>query len=175
MAGETSKIRETVLSFIKPGMNGIDLGYGGDCLSPSTIALDQVKPYNWVGKDPQQLFGSALDLYWFKANVLDYVYSSHLLEDFENTTEILKEWRRVIKPNGLLILYLPNEKRYRAIERPELYNKNHKCLEMSLEYMRPVLTKCGFNIVFERDETGPKEYGFLIIAEKKHDTSIHLS
>jgi len=41
----------------------------------------------------------------------DFVLSSHNLEHFANPVKALKEWQRVIRPGGGLILVLPNGKR----------------------------------------------------------------
>ena len=38
----------------------------------------------------------------------DYVFSSHCLEHLERWREALLEWRRVLKPGGVLYLYLPH-------------------------------------------------------------------
>jgi len=43
-----------------------------------------------------------------KDNSLDFVFSSHTLEHLEKWQEALKEWYRVLKPNGILFLYLPH-------------------------------------------------------------------
>ncbi len=41
----------------------------------------------------------------------DFILSAHNLEHFANPIKALKEWQRVLKPNGTLVLVLPN---YRA-------------------------------------------------------------
>ena len=38
----------------------------------------------------------------------DFVFSSHCLEHLERWQEALLEWRRVLKPGGVLYLYLPH-------------------------------------------------------------------
>ncbi|MEI8393234.1 MAG: methyltransferase domain-containing protein [Rhodospirillaceae bacterium] len=38
----------------------------------------------------------------------DYVFSSHCLEHLERWSDALLEWRRVLKPGGILYLYLPH-------------------------------------------------------------------
>jgi SAM-dependent methyltransferase len=38
----------------------------------------------------------------------DYVFSSHCLEHLARWPEALLEWRRVLKPGGILYLYLPH-------------------------------------------------------------------
>jgi ubiquinone/menaquinone biosynthesis C-methylase UbiE len=37
----------------------------------------------------------------------DVLLSSHNLEHFANPIKALKEWRRVLRPNGALVLVLP--------------------------------------------------------------------
>jgi SAM-dependent methyltransferase len=41
----------------------------------------------------------------------DFVLSSHNLEHFANPVKALKEWRRITRPNGTLILVLPDYRR----------------------------------------------------------------
>lgn len=69
---ETSVARASLSKYCMG--NGIDIGYGGDPIIPSAITLDQLKPYNWVGKAPQNLVGDCKDLYWFKDGVMDFCY-----------------------------------------------------------------------------------------------------
>jgi predicted SAM-dependent methyltransferase len=118
--------------------DGLDLGCGHSKIKPSAIAMDQPQGYTKVGEDPIQLHGDATNLHWFRDGVLDYIYSSHLLEDFTTTVPILKEWTRVIKKGGVLVLYLPHELIYRAHCKAtgQGYNLAHKLEQFSLEYMR---------------------------------------
>src|SRR3972149_2826407 len=104
---ETFRCRERLKKFCTG--YGLDIGYGGDPIVPSAITVDLPKPYAKVGECPLNLGGDAGNLRWFRDTVLDYVYSSHLLEDFPayKTEAVLREWMRVLKPRGNLILYLP--------------------------------------------------------------------
>lgn len=43
-----------------------------------------------------------------KNESLDFIFSSHTLEHLENWQQALREWHRVLKPNGILFLYLPH-------------------------------------------------------------------
>jgi SAM-dependent methyltransferase len=43
--------------------------------------------------------------------IYDFVLSSHNLEHFANPVKALKEWQRVLKPNGVLLLVLPYYRR----------------------------------------------------------------
>lgn len=108
---ETGKVRARLQGYCTG--DGIDVGYGGDPICPSAIAMDLPEPYAHYRDFPQHLHGRAESLHWFRDGVLNYVYSSHVLEDFEDTRAVLLEWWRVLKPGGHLILFLPDEQRYR--------------------------------------------------------------
>ena len=60
------------------------MGFGGDPIVPNAICMDLPKKYAHYEGHPQHLHGSADNLNWFKDNSLDWVYSSHVFEDFEN-------------------------------------------------------------------------------------------
>ena len=46
----------------------------------------------------------------FKTNSVDYIYASHVLEyfDYNEAYKVLKEWKRVLKPNGILRISIPD-------------------------------------------------------------------
>jgi predicted SAM-dependent methyltransferase len=149
---------------------GLDLGFGGDPITRSAIAVDLHKPYTNLGDSPQHLWGDARNLYWFTNGCLDYVYSSHLLEDFpENETlSIVNEWLRVLKPGGVLVLNLPNEQIYRNYceKAGQPINKSHSNCSISLEwFISNILSKLtGVSAIYSRDYMG--SYSFEIVLRK---------
>jgi ubiquinone/menaquinone biosynthesis C-methylase UbiE len=167
---ETSKFRFLFLDYCKG--NGIDVGFGGDPIVPTAITIDLSKPYAETGKSPQNLKGDGRNLYWFNDNTLDYVYSSHLLEDFIDTKEVLQEWIRVLKPNGYLLLLLPDEQRCRVYFRKSCkpYNEHHKHEDFSLNKIKEILKSLEVKIIKEIDnlvyEPEQSDYNFAIIAQK---------
>lgn len=50
------------------------------------------------------------DLSFLQDNYADLIYASHVIEYFDQieTVEVLKEWRRVLKPEGVLRLAVPD-------------------------------------------------------------------
>jgi ADP-heptose:LPS heptosyltransferase len=54
----------------------------------------------------------------FSDNQFDYVFDTHQLGDFSCTEAILKEWWRVIKPGGFLILYEQDKDYYPLVGTP---------------------------------------------------------
>ena len=132
---ETSKCRERLAPFCTG--NGIDIGPGGDPITASAVRVDLPQPYTNVGNLPVQLAGDATNLHWFRDGVLDFVYSSHVLEDFVETADVLSEWLRGLKPGGHLIIYCPDEQRFRAHckNTGQPYNTAHKLENFSLEHV----------------------------------------
>ena len=147
--------------------NGVDLGFGGDPIVETAVTVDLCRPYARYSERKANLAGDARDLYWFKDNVLDYVYSSHLLEDFTNTEEVLREWIRVLKPGGNLVLYCPDERLYRkhCSAQGKQPNVHHKIADFSLEYVQKVLDNIGqTETVYSNPHV--EDYSFEIVAVK---------
>lgn len=162
---ETSKCRERLAPFCVG--NGLDLGFGGDPISNSAVRMDFISPYASVGKYPVQLGGKAEDLYWFKDNVMDYIYSSHLLEDFFDTKAVLLEWLRVLKPGGKLIIFCPDEQIFRkhCKETGQPYNTAHVHEYFSLQFVKDILKEIGkTKIIYEKDKVDI--YSWDLVCEK---------
>jgi SAM-dependent methyltransferase len=62
-------------------------------------------PHRAAGKN---IFCDGSDLSIVADNNYDFILSSHNLEHFANPVKALKEWQRVTRPGGTLILVLPN-------------------------------------------------------------------
>jgi ubiquinone/menaquinone biosynthesis C-methylase UbiE len=164
---ETPKCRERLTKYCLG--YGVDIGYGGDTIVPSAISVDLPVPYTHVGDHPLNLGGDAKFLYWFESNVLDYVFSSHLLEDFEDTENVLKEWIRVIKPGGYLVIFCPDEQIYREHCRKtgQSYNNAHKIQNFSLSYVKSILINKIGNIDVIHENPLIDEYSFEIVIRKR--------
>lgn len=113
---ETAKHRELVLQYCSG--NGVDLGSSGDPIVPWAIQVDLPRDRYWAyntgrGESVIQWRGDALNLP-FKDGTLDFVHSSHLIEDFTDWEQPLREWDRVLKVGGYLIIAVPDHERFRA-------------------------------------------------------------
>jgi predicted SAM-dependent methyltransferase len=86
-------------------MNGVDVGCGNSPLSPDVLALD-VQANREYAK--AQIVWNCHDLELFSDGVLDFVFSSHVLEDFEDIPVVFLNWWKKIKVDGLMILLLPD-------------------------------------------------------------------
>lgn len=162
---ETSKCRAR-LTYYCVGY-GVDLGPGGDPITESAVRVDLPAPYSSAGILPVQLGGDAANLYWFRDGVLDYVYSSHLLEDFADTKTVLIEWLRVLKPGGNLVLFCPDEQLFRSHCRltGQVYNAHHKHADFSLAKVKTILSEIGQTAcIHERDTVDM--YSWELVARK---------
>jgi SAM-dependent methyltransferase len=162
---ETNKHRDIFLPFCVG--NGLDIGFGGTPIVDTAICFDlpEGKRYSFVGESPQHLSGSADDLYMFKDNSLDYVYSSHLIEDFEDTKKVLEEWLRVIKHNGYLCLLFPDEQTYRC--RSKTHNSAHKHLFFGLHTITKLMHDLNAPIVLAKQLFGNNDYNCAVIVRKE--------
>lgn len=126
------------------------------------------RPYSGVGNGSVQLGGDAARLPWFADGVLDFVYSSHLLEDFEDTETPLREWLRVLKPGGRLVLFCPDEQVYRAhCDRTgQPYNEHHKHADFSLAKVTGILERIGGTRVLLENPL-VDVYSWELVAEKE--------
>jgi SAM-dependent methyltransferase len=115
---ETSKVRRWVLPYCIG--NGCDIGFGGDkVVKTNCDGIDFPQPYANAGKDKVDIPCDVIkDEIPVADNTYDYVYTSHLIEDFKDTTDALKKFIRILKNNGTLILVFPDQPKY------EQYCKN---------------------------------------------------
>jgi len=97
---------------------GIDLGCGISKIKVDAIGLDIYHPDADMRKDAR-----VMD--FFPDKHFDYVYSSHLLEEIENTEATLKEWLRILKEGGFLVLNQADKDLYYSLGDPAC-NTNHK-------------------------------------------------
>jgi predicted SAM-dependent methyltransferase len=168
---ETAKHRDVVAPHCRG--YGLDLGFGGDPVTPTAIRVDLPQPYANAGHEPVQLGGDVRSLYWFRDGVLDFVYSSHVLEDFDEgeTEPVLREWARVVRTGGRIVLLLPDQQRYLrwcSVHGGE--NLNHSVDRFSLDYVREVAARVGgLEEVAAEPELG--DYSFLVVFEKRSETA----
>jgi SAM-dependent methyltransferase len=99
---------------------GLDIGYAGykvnvTSILPSAIGVDTNYPgYN------------GLTLPFADASQ-DYVYNSHCLEHISDYKTILRDWYRVLKPGGFMIIIVPHRDLYeKRLNLPSRYNQDHK-------------------------------------------------
>lgn len=132
---------------------GIDVGCGTNRLSPDILAIDRqnnkkyshadvihdchdldIKSVQWHDKE-----------YPFMIDSIDFIFSSHCLEDFEDIPIVFMNWWKKLKPNGYMILLLPDmeNERYPKCNDPQ-GNPSHRT-DVGAGYMRGLLDSLKYH------------------------------
>jgi SAM-dependent methyltransferase len=101
---------------------GIDIGAGPDSLGQYAeffFAMTGCKAWDLPDGDAQ-LLATIADA------SLDFAHSSHCLEHLRDPVEALRNWLRVIKPGGHVIVTIPDEDMYEQGIFPSVLNTDHK-------------------------------------------------
>ncbi|HEX8442045.1 MAG TPA: methyltransferase domain-containing protein [Allosphingosinicella sp.] len=102
--------------------SGIDIGGKPDPLALYTELfplMDSVRVWDWEDGDAQ--FMAGVDDQSF-----DFVFASHCLEHLVDPREGLRNWMRIVKPGGHLIINVPDEDMYEQGIFPSTFNRDHK-------------------------------------------------
>lgn len=169
---ETSKVRHMVVDYCNG--YGCDIGFGGDKIKKiDCIGIDYAKPYAHTGKDKVDVACDVMnEPIPLPDNTFDYVYSSHLIEDFKDTRAALIEFIRIMKSDGNLVLVFPDQKLYEEYceKTGQPVNTYHIHKEMGYDYMVTTLNNIK-DISYEIQFCSNCEidYNVVIVAKvKKH-------
>lgn len=102
----------------------------------------------------------------------DFVFSSHLLEHIEKWENALKEWWRVLKPGGHLLLYLPDEDEYPKVGEKGA-NPDHK---WNVNYDKIVTAMKGiggWDLVDFQKRNQDDEYSLYFVFKKYSEAKMH--
>ena len=157
--------------------HGVDVGCGTNRLSTEILSIDQQPNQEYAHAD---IVHDCKDLncepfnfggheYTFKENTLDFIFSSHCLEDFENIYEVFKNWWSKLKPNGKMLLLLPDMEggRYPKVDDPK-GNPSHRT-DVGKDYILKMLVDLGVIYKMIQCDTLPhnKTCSIDFVIEKK--------
>lgn len=115
---EASKAKERYLregtfsKYFADNYRILDIGCGDDKIVPHARGWD-------VGDgDAQNLVGLE--------GSFDVIFSSHCLEHLRDPQAAVARWWKVLKPNGRMIIIVPDEDTYEHCTFPSIYNTDHK-------------------------------------------------
>ena len=137
---------------------GIDVGGNNETLSfPGADIIDKKNIKKGIKHDA---YNTGKD-----DDSLDYVFSSHCLEHLQNPEKAIREFYRVLKPGGILFLYLPfpNDKLYDPNLNLEV-RKQHRWQPWPYDVARLLLMEC-FQILYiegQRDQAS----SFIVVGRK---------
>jgi predicted SAM-dependent methyltransferase len=156
--GETDLCRGRLLKYCAG--QGVDLGCGNVKIKPDAIGIDLYHPNADMHEDVR-------DLSCYPKGHFDYVYSSHMLEELENTEATLREWLRILKPGGYLVLYQADRDLYYPLGDPRC-NSNHKH-HFKWGELWAILEKIGNTELVQHavySEEPYKEWSFELVVRK---------
>ncbi len=102
--------------------HGVDIGGKPDPLAlyqDFFPLINSVKIWDIEDGDAQFMGGVPDESY-------DFVHSSHCLEHLQDPFEGLKNWSRILKPGGYMVVTVPDEDLYEQGVFPSTYNRDHK-------------------------------------------------
>ncbi len=101
---------------------GIDIGAGNDPLGQYIELfplMESCLSYDKADGDAQEMKGIPDGKY-------DFVHSSHCLEDLQSPIDALRNWFRILKPGGHMVVTVPDEDMYEQGVWPSTFNSDHK-------------------------------------------------
>ena len=165
---ETAKIREKVCQYL----SGVvcDIGCGHDKICPEAIGIDGRQVFTG-GIVQEGLVNFPVEL----NETVNVVYSSHTLEHIEDDYAAITSWAKLLKPNGYLILYLPDGRHYNNYANLE-HMRDYQYEQFMMFFRRAF---CGegknfkgeylpktFEMVEDGPDIGPDRYSFYLVARK---------
>jgi predicted SAM-dependent methyltransferase len=137
---------------------GLDLGCGGTKIRTDAIGIDLYSPVADMNCDAQLLEQ-------YPNEFFDYVFSSHLLEEIADTESTLREWLRVIKKKGYLVLYQADKDIYYPLGHPQC-NRMHKH-HFSWEDLWEILKRIGgVKLIHHYRKPDKSEWSFELVVKK---------
>ena len=158
-ASESQKIYCMISKYVD-GKKGLDIGCGGWKMIGSTgidIRPGAADIIGDITKGLRYVLGQKKGRGRLKK--FDYIFSSHLLEDFEEPVQewLIEDWVRHLKPGGHLILYVPERGKYLGV------NQAHKH-EFSPPELRELITIKGLTVVDFFIESIVRQGAYSIVA-----------
>ena len=159
LGNEVRKVRDRIATYLHGVI--LDVGCGDEKVCVEAIGLDMSEAANircdLSHPDSLKLFGD---------ESADVVFSSHFLEDIYDYKGMLREFMRIVKPGGRVILYLPHRGLYPNIGQPGA-NVNHKHDFVPSD----IVSALPGSFVVERNEvcSDDDEYSFELIIKKISD------
>ena len=168
---ESKKICWHVAPYLRG--RGLDVGAGSFKVLPHVISVDNGHHMHTFGiASKPDIIAEADDLGVFADQSMDFVYSSHTLEHVQDYKKTLKEWWRLVKVGGYLVLYLPHRDFYPNIGQPGS-NPDHKHDFHQDDIVGAM--PAGYDIVECEERNGDDEYSFLLVLKRLQGNKRHAS
>jgi len=159
---ESAKIKHLIVPYTRGAV--LDVGSGPNRVFPHFLTLDSGKDFGGARVADMPAPGDTLPM--FADAIFDAVFSSHFLEHVEDYRAALKEWWRVLRLGGHLVLYLPHKDLYPRCGTPGA-NPDHKH-DFGPEDILAAFNDFGFgaDVVEEDVRDQGDEYSFFLVLRK---------
>lgn len=140
-----------IIKSLVQGKNVLELGCGSRKIVPDSIGVDiiengkQARDYD-KRVSVADVQCDVTDPLPFERDQFETVIASHIIEHCVDTVGTLMNWKKVLKPGGMLIISTPNELITNGIP----LNPEH-CHTFTQESLRSLLELVGFKQTFSRD------------------------
>lgn len=161
---ESKKIVWTVAPYLRG--RGVDIGAGDFKILPHAISVDDGSHAQFGFSHRPDINSDATKLDVFGSASMDWVYSSHTLEHVVDMVATLREWWRLVKPGGYLLLYLPHKDFYPHAG-TEGANPDHKRDLLPEDVITAM--PGGWDLIRNEDRNLDMEYSFLQVYRKLQD------
>ena len=170
---ECSLVRHLFAPYLDPATRPfvLEMGAGGDLTVPHALAFDMPSPYTQVGGSKQFFKGDCGNLSFLCDETIDGIATHHMLEDFsyDRLRQILSEWRRVLKPGGVVCINCPDQQRYLDHCRAtgQGINLGHCEQNFSVKTFKAQVVRADANaweILHQEDNIGP--YSWIMVIKK---------
>lgn len=166
---ESGKISWEIVKWTRG--RGLDVGAGLYRTFPHFITVDNNIDTVLFGQQmprPDLFVKDAAELDMVATESMDFVFSSHMLEHVkeEHVVKTLREWMRVIRFEGYLVLYLPDEDEYPKVGE-EGANHDHKW-NVNYERVIKFMEHCGnWDLLDFQKRNQEREYSLYFVFQKK--------
>ena len=147
----------------KHGEIGLNIG-AGQCNEPFTLSIDHYygDKHPLYGGEYHPQLTSKCDKLPFNDNSFQFIIASHVLEHVSNPLETFKEWIRILKIHGALILLVPDG-RY---EKPAPWDIDHKQFFSPASFTEHILYECD-NMGTEVFDTLNNQFSLNYVGRKQ--------
>jgi ADP-heptose:LPS heptosyltransferase/predicted SAM-dependent methyltransferase len=158
---ESKKIVWEVTPYLRG--KGLDIGAGDFKVLPHVISVDNFNHQQFGFQVKPDIMAEADNLSIFSDQSMDFVYSSHTLEHVHDYRATLKEWWRLVKVDGYLVLYLPHKAYYPNMGQAGA-NPDHKHDFLPSEIIEAM--PAGWDLLEHQERNEDDEYSFLLVFKR---------
>lgn len=170
---EAAKIKWEIVPYTRG--KGLDLGCGPYKAFPHFRGIDSnvdARLFGIQATSADFIIPTCEVLDDFASQSQDFIFSSHLLEHIVKWRAALKEWWRVLKAGGHLVMYLPDKDEYPKVGEKGA-NPDHRWNVTYDKVVDAMNDIGGWDLVEFQKRNADDEYSLYFVFKKFSDAKIH--